>query len=632
MSRKDCCVKCIKSVLRTEYLTCKTCDRNVHKKCLVYGTPGDLDGDIFFDMTCLLCSDANGREVFVRKKLPWIMVVVLVIYNLSIKSPGLGNHGYYHYRIHITNFVYKNWAHLFSPDFKRKKNWVGSVAGTLSHFNRVYFLSGSEELGSNGWWKLIRNDTPLSYYYQYEESQKLRQSFMKRAATSFTTAVSSEQAMQTHDYTLVDVKQEEEDEEEEVLVDSPQKKIKTEDVSIDDLFEPITTNISQDDMPDISSSRAENFNFTWEEISQDLEEPHVSMDDSEEDVARSKDYDDENSNESAKVYGKEDKYPFIAPKSLFRSSTKPKISHTDPPQSFPSEESADLMTVHEEGELLKNLQEILSKKSSEDVPDDIRRFYRRLVVRAEKRKLSQPLHNIDDFPHLPQSQKSTSVLNRFHQLTCSYNAIDGENVQFSSRLVGMTHQELFQSPYSERILQPFIYRDTQSMTPWVKLMCELQYKVNRGQVPSRAPIDYCYVRPHHIPAVNALLQRLFWPGIDMSECLMYPDYSVVALYKQLIVGCAFLVPDVGHNETYISFMVVRPGWQKTGLGSFMLYHLTQTCSEKDITLHVSATNPAVFLYQKFGFKIEEMILDFYHKYLPWESKESRHAFFLRLRR
>ena len=30
----------------------------------------------------------------------------------------------------------------------------------------------------------------------------------------------------------------------------------------------------------------------------------------------------------------------------------------------------------------------------------------------------------------------------------------------------------------------------------------------------RAPIDYCYVRPQHIPSVNALCGEFFWPGID----------------------------------------------------------------------------------------------------------------------
>lgn len=53
---------------------------------------------------------------------------------------------------------------------------------------------------------------------------------------------------------------------------------------------------------------------------------------------------------------------------------------------------------------------------------------------------------------------------------------------------------------------------------------------------------------------------------------------------------------------------------------------------KDVTLHVSASNPAMLLYQKFGFKTEEYILDFYDKYYPLDSKECKHAFFLRLRR
>lgn len=119
---------------------------------------------------------------------------------------------------------------------------------------------------------------------------------------------------------------------------------------------------------------------------------------------------------------------------------------------------------------------------------------------------------------------------------------------------------------------------------------------------------------------------------SVSECLSYPDFSIVALYKKLVIGCAFLVPDVGHSAAYVSFMAVRPGWQRAGIASFMLYHLTQTCMGKDITLHVSASNPAICLYQKFGFKIEEVILDFYEKYLPKDSRQSRHAFFLRLKR
>lgn len=67
------------------------------------------------------------------------------------------------------------------------------------------------------------------------------------------------------------------------------------------------------------------------------------------------------------------------------------------------------------------------------------------------------------------------------------------------------------------------------------------------------------------------------------------------------------------------------------LNTFFSFYF-QTCMGKDVTLHVSATNSAMLMYQKFGFKPEEFILDFYDKYYPEDSKECKHAFFLRLRR
>ena len=51
---------------------------------------------------------------------------------------------------------------------------------------------------------------------------------------------------------------------------------------------------------------------------------------------------------------------------------------------------------------------------------------------------------------------------------------------------------------------------------------------------------------------------------------------------------------------------------------------------KDIVLHVSATNPAAFLYLKFGFKIEEIVNNFYENYQ--QTEDSQHALYLRLAR
>ena len=53
---------------------------------------------------------------------------------------------------------------------------------------------------------------------------------------------------------------------------------------------------------------------------------------------------------------------------------------------------------------------------------------------------------------------------------------------------------------------------------------------------------------------------------------------------------------------------------------------------KDITLHVSANNPATSLYHKFGFRIVKMIRNFYLKYHPADCSLSPHALLLKLDR
>lgn len=91
-----------------------------------------------------------------------------------------------------------------------------------------------------------------------------------------------------------------------------------------------------------------------------------------------------------------------------------------------------------------------------------------------------------------------------------------------------------------------------------------------------------------------------------------------------------MIPDIDYNTAYISFVFTRPEWRRAGIGNFMMYHLTQTYMKKDLTLHVSVKNPALLLYQKFGFKVEEFIQNFYDKYMTPGPNESCHAFFLRL--
>ncbi|KAG2351720.1 hypothetical protein BDR07DRAFT_1442131 [Suillus spraguei] len=64
----------------------------------------------------------------------------------------------------------------------------------------------------------------------------------------------------------------------------------------------------------------------------------------------------------------------------------------------------------------------------------------------------------------------------------------------------------------------------------------------------------------------------------------------------------------------------------------MLYHLIMLNPHRDITLHVAANNPEMLLYNRFGFKAEELITGFYEDYLDSQSRASMNAFRLRLRR
>lgn len=101
----------------------------------------------------------------------------------------------------------------------------------------------------------------------------------------------------------------------------------------------------------------------------------------------------------------------------------------------------------------------------------------------------------------------------------------------------------------------------------------------------RFSIDYVHLRPEHVIQINLMCRQHFWAGIDISECLQYPDYSLVALYRKLIIGFAFLVPNTSHKEAYLSFIFVHPDWrtikntqfnnENVSIAQYMLYYLIQ---------------------------------------------------------
>ncbi|XP_070796958.1 cysteine-rich protein 2-binding protein isoform X3 [Pituophis catenifer annectens] len=538
-----------------------------------------LKGDNFFKFTCSDCSE-DGKEHFERLKLTWQQVVMLAMYNLSLE--GTGRQGYFRWKEDICAFIEKHWSYLLG-NRKKTSTWWSTVAGCLSVGSPLYFRSGAQEFGEPGWWKLVHNRPPI----MKPEGEKLSVSSLKAK----------------------------DDEEMEGMIDPGieyippsgasgtmiQKKMK------------LSDQIKQELM--CEEGRAERL--------VNVVENHSST------------------------------HAFLQDQGLNKRKTQQ--AHKD------SQSKYTAIGIYEEKLLLRNLEACLN---AADMTPEARRLRRKLIVRKMKRERGLPLFNLDDIvnsalilvdqfygtkerhaAYLPSdytvyktSCQAFRILDRYQTKVSAAKEFQHRTTTFWCRLVGAedTTDHSIISPYTSRVLKPYIRRDYENKPPKLQLLMEIRAHYHKNDpgwtAEPEAPIDYCYVRPNHIPTINSLCHEFFWPGIDLSECLQYPDFSVVVLYKKVIVAFGFMVPDVKYNEAYISFLFVHPEWRRSGIATFMIYHLIQTCMGKDATLHVSASNSAMLLYQKFGFKTEEYILDFYDKYYALDSKECKHAFFLRLRR
>ncbi|KAG2144542.1 hypothetical protein DEU56DRAFT_790217 [Suillus clintonianus] len=179
--------------------------------------------------------------------------------------------------------------------------------------------------------------------------------------------------------------------------------------------------------------------------------------------------------------------------------------------------------------------------------------------------------------------------------------------------------------------------DWETRSPWMELMADVREHYSYAHPASAqspevpVPIRYVSLQPSHLQQVHELLARVFWDGIDVSDLLQSsPERcSVIAVYGKIVVGAVLLSSP---QEAYITYLAVRAGWDNSQIATTMLYHLITLNPHRDITLHVAANNPAMLLYNRFGFKAEEFIVGFYEEYLDSQSRASMNAFRLRLRR
>ncbi|KAI9190594.1 uncharacterized protein BJ171DRAFT_543631 [Polychytrium aggregatum] len=280
--------------------------------------------------------------------------------------------------------------------------------------------------------------------------------------------------------------------------------------------------------------------------------------------------------------------------------------------------------------------------------DEFQSIHRLEVLRRLKRAQKLSLLNIDAI--VSKSVREESQLQAMPWVE-SFSAVDGKIVpppaidphkvvtrirhqsiygqshtpyhrSFMSRLLGSaggrdtwSTQQSWTSSYTGKALKPFIWRDFSSRPATMLLFHEILSKRSsyQGEIwkcVEKDSIDYVYFSREHLVQVNSILSVIFWPGIDVSENLTWPDFGVVALYKRLVVGCALMTP-----EFYLTYIAVRPGWEHARNWQVGLRSKYSTSG-----------------WAPFGFKPEEFIVNFYDQYLPPDSRECKNAFFLRLRR
>ncbi|KAJ1655055.1 hypothetical protein IWQ61_005121 [Dispira simplex] len=650
---------------------CTSCRQWFHLLCIQIPTGYPFQGDSFYVFRCAVCS--QGPEEYTRQPMSWVSIVQLTLYHLGVTESSR----YFRFRDVICSFIDEHWEDL-QPGKQRSNTWKNTISAVLSTHPSV-FVSGAEELGQPGYWALLQLTPPDKTPVKKAKGKAHR--LAKTAGATDKKAFPAPRKTGSHSKTPVA---------KNVVKSEPT--IPTRLLAPPSPVDPLSSPSSLSTLSTLSSCSIISWDSDSDTLAQVATDSAVSATEPsgpstvplgapeqgagavkrslEVMAQRTEDSDHIDKAEDCPLITKrmrtvspiptatmpevqspaERKSPSDLPNVYQAPSTQPQgKSGTTSPSLVP-------MTSVDEETLYQKLKTMPSPLSVE-----LSRLKRRLKVRMLKRAAGLDLFNLED----RVTQSLTLPLHTFPEGTaledCSGALFDTNS---DSRTLGRSKPRVTKIPYHQsfacrlygrlqqrntlgttrpwigplkgRTLKPFIRRDYESKPTKLRLLeairgVPLEKRLrDPAEEPSPTmvyPVDYCYVQPCHIPQVNALLADAFWPGIDISEALHYPECSVVVVYRRLVIGCAFMTPDA-----YITYLTVAPGWDSGGIGRFMIYHLIQISAGRDITLHVSANNPAMILYQGYGFKPEQFIIGFYDKYLPEHSQLSTNAFFLRLRR
>jgi len=624
----------------------------------------------------------------------WLAATLLALYNLHL-TQAPSNRGFYHWRGDVCTVVSSHWLHIFGPGVKKKKTWQGSVSGSLSGNSGSLFESGLPALGEQGWWRLRSLDLPSLQLLRVVPREKARVGREGREArgeveelgrrgsrvgcSSLALAIARKSARDG----LVAIPVNSKKEKARRKREERRRGVEEERTGVEEMEqeEEMDKSESEDDEePERSNAGGKTL-----QISSQPESPSDQPDGApgQPEELQSSQMCSTSSSEPSPVptppYTPLLCHPSLPPSPLTSLPPSPLtttssplptkevtvtslLADTDDMETTIDEEVASSM-VEEEGviqeEEMAHTMEVNQGFPELFQPSSVLGLSRRELHpgcdKGEKSKTESSISKASETEavdnvkvkneHCGTEFKLEAVLEESKgnssEVEAKSESVEGEVRvldRFQGRRRGLEGSLVVSgavttwvtSPYSGNLLKPFIRRDQESTPAGLALLRQIE---ERGDLAGPLhPIDFCYLQPNLVPAVNCLAEKVFWPGIDVSEGLQYPDFSCVALYRRLCVGFGLVVPDTRWSESYLSHLAIHPAWRGAGLATFILYHLIQTNLGKDLTLHVSASNPALLLYQRFGFKVEEFVTDFYLRYLPPHSSTSPHALLLRLAR
>ncbi|CAO3657294.1 unnamed protein product [Mucor hiemalis] len=600
-------------------IRCEKCRQWFHGDCISCMVKPLILGDTFGTFHCSVCN--QGEETFQRKGLSWIAIVHLVIYHLirkaqiedAQKSPkSRRDHYYFRWKEDVCAFIDDYWDYLV-PDKQRSLTWNNTIASVLSTHSNL-FLSGFEKFHQSAWWTLHKVEPPSNEKKSKATTKgkpNLKKPLKRSRRASDADPVKQKKPKKvvkkeiTPDPDMLDLSSLSElssaddlsgDESKPTATTRKKKEpVKKKQVVKDPVEDstimkkpaaqkPEKEAKKKSPSPQVPSSPTPPLPKPFTQITSKPIEPPLQLKTSISSTLLNQ--------AITKPIHQQSLSPLNSPK--IEEIQKPTIWDTVKKPQTTANNSTSVNNHHlsqqDEWSLLQRLEH-----SSKKLSHSACRYKRKLAVRRLKRNLGIKLFDMDtQLVHMLRMQKHN--LEPISKTTTIQPALNQQEEQtnddkqqlldkitstpytssFASRLFGsirqretITREEPWLSSWNGRKLRPFIRRDYQSKPKRMLMMGQIKAcqgkpfkkgEERSGVIPGES-IDYVYFQKEHLVQVNELLSRTFWEGVDVSESLLFPEFSIVALYKRHVIGCAFMTP-----EAYITYFAVEPGWGNASVG------------------------------------------------------------------